>query len=693
MKNDCPISVVIPAFGSSAKLRETLRRVLACRPLPAEVLLHFDGGWEPDFDPAHDAPIPVRVLRSSTNRGPGGGRDACIRAAAHDLVASFDDDSWPLDEDYFARACAVMAAFPQAVVMSPAVFVEEVPVAPPLAEVNEARCFEGSASITRRSLYLTLPGYVPVPQAYGIEEADLALQAHAAGLLVLACPWLRAWHDRPQADHLHAEFAWMRNEVLLGYLRFPRAAQPWAWWRALRRAWRLRGVLGMGRCASALIHSIPHCATYSRWKQRMTWSGLRRHHCQQRQRWVLEPGDEGVRVTRDTTSRRILFAQYTNPSVYPPLEHATKILSRRGWEVLCLGMEGRFGTVLDWPARDRVTIRRMRRCEPGFRQKLHYLAFLIWVVMVTRRWKAEWVYLSDQLATPVFEWLRRFTSARIVYHEHDSPPRDGYSTGWFIEKVLRDRLRTARECEVLVLPNEQRLEALVAASGRTTPACTVWNCPCLDEVGPPRETSVTERPLEVLYHGSIGPSGYPQWVLNSVAAVRPQVRMTLVGYELPGSMGWSAQLQERAAELGFKAGFERLPAMPRWRLLRFCGGKDVGLGVLNLDLTNINLRFLAGASNKPFDYLSQGVVPVVADREEWVDLMVNRGCAVACSPDDPASLTRALAELAAHPDQVRQMGERGRQLVLTEWNYEKQFAGVLAVLEGNPAAPASNSES
>ena len=35
--------------------------------------------------------------------------------------------------------------------------------------------------------------------------------------------------------------------------------------------------------------------------------------------------------------RRILYVQYTTPAGYPPLEHSSRILADRGWEVQFLG--------------------------------------------------------------------------------------------------------------------------------------------------------------------------------------------------------------------------------------------------------------------------------------------------------------------------------------------------------------------
>ena len=68
-----------------------------------------------------DAFPEVRVLRSSDQVGPGGGRNKLVSAAQFEFVASFDDDSYPIDSDYFARARKVFDRFPEASVICAAI--------------------------------------------------------------------------------------------------------------------------------------------------------------------------------------------------------------------------------------------------------------------------------------------------------------------------------------------------------------------------------------------------------------------------------------------------------------------------------------------------------------------------------------------------------------------------------------------
>jgi glycosyltransferase involved in cell wall biosynthesis len=95
------------------------------------------------------------------------------------------------------------------------------------------------------------------------------------------------------------------------------------------------------------------------------------------------------------------------------------------------------------------------------------------------------------------------------------------------------------------------------------------------------------------------------------------------------------------------------------------------------DSQDPNLQFMVGASNKPFDYLACGLALLVSDLPSWRQLYVDASYGLVCDPDDPASIAAALLWFLEHPDDQRAMGERGRQRVATEWNYEHQFAPVL----------------
>jgi glycosyltransferase involved in cell wall biosynthesis len=92
---------------------------------------------------------------------------------------------------------------------------------------------------------------------------------------------------------------------------------------------------------------------------------------------------------------------------------------------------------------------------------------------------------------------------------------------------------------------------------------------------------------------------------------------------------------------------------------------------------DINMRFMVGASNKPFDYLAVGLALVVTRLPEWEEAFVKPGYAVSCDPSDGRSIAAALAPLVADPARGRAMGRAGRARIEADWNYEAQFRPVL----------------
>ena len=190
-------SALVPTHARFDLLARTLDRLLACEPAPAEILVHVDAGNSALRDAVTEHYPQVRCLFSETRLGPGGSRNRLLAAAAHDWVASFDDDSYPAQADWFARAAELVRAFPEAAVFSAASHAPE-------WQSLQLRCigvFSGCGCVFHKPWFLRTRGFVPLAIAYGMEEVDLSLQLHALGGRLIHDPLLRVNHepapDRP----------------------------------------------------------------------------------------------------------------------------------------------------------------------------------------------------------------------------------------------------------------------------------------------------------------------------------------------------------------------------------------------------------------------------------------------------------------------------------------------------------------
>lgn len=218
-----PVSAIVTAFQRIDLTLFTISKLRACRPAPEEIIVHVDGNQTDCVKAIHDAAPEVRIIVSEQNVGPGGARNKLIAAAKHELVASFDDDSYPIDRDYFKRALVIFDKFHAASIVTGAVYHQGEEVAPDEEFAVWVSDFSGGACIYRRMEFLATGGYVPVPVAYGMEEVDLALRLHARGGRILRSPWLRVFHDTDLRHHADPEVtaASIANIALLTYLRYP----------------------------------------------------------------------------------------------------------------------------------------------------------------------------------------------------------------------------------------------------------------------------------------------------------------------------------------------------------------------------------------------------------------------------------------------------------------------------------------
>lgn len=280
-----PVTAIVTAYQRVDQTLTTLRILSDCTPAPAEIIVHVDGNEVATLDRLRSEFPEVRYLLSKDNVGPGGGRNKLVREASQPLIASFDDDSYPLDSDYFSRSTRLFEAHPDASIITAKVFHQGDSIVESKATLEWTSDFAGGACVYRRAAILSTTGYVPLATAYGMEEVDLAMRLHAGGKKILATQWLRVFHDTDLKRHANPKVTSgsVANLFLLTYLRYPPSLWPIGLAQATRLiVWLLtherhRGVLqGLLRVPSFLRQNQRHRQPLSRQAVR-SYLSLRRN--------------------------------------------------------------------------------------------------------------------------------------------------------------------------------------------------------------------------------------------------------------------------------------------------------------------------------------------------------------------------------------------------------------------------------
>ena len=238
------ISAIVTAYERVDQTLATLRVLQSCTPAPDEILVHVDANQIACENAIRDAFPGVQILRSAEQVGPGGGRNKLVSVARGDFVASFDDDSYPIDSDYFARARQTFEKFPEASLVCASLYHAGESIGLDERSAQWTADFSGGACIFRRQAFLDAGGYVPLPVAYGMEEVDLAIRLHSQGGRILTTQWLRVFHNTDLKRHSDPKVTAgsIANLALLAYLRYP--VSLWG--------------IGVGQCANRLVWLLRH---------------------------------------------------------------------------------------------------------------------------------------------------------------------------------------------------------------------------------------------------------------------------------------------------------------------------------------------------------------------------------------------------------------------------------------------------
>ena len=274
----CDISVVIPTYNRPNQLLEAIEKILECDPHPNEVIIHIDGGDNVTEQAIQTSQFQqVTIIKSATQVGPGGGRNRAIAQAKNAIVASFDDDSYPLDQDYFARLIRLFDTFPKAAVIGAAIYHINEPIHKDKLLAQWKPTFVGCGCAYRKDVFLQTKGYVELPVAYGMEEVDLSLRLHHIEWNILISPWLRVFHNTTLEHHSNPKVtaASIANLALLSYLRYPLSF----WWlgvvQCLNRIFWLIGHNRLAGIAQGIL-TIPHLIVqYQQVRQPVSVNSLR----------------------------------------------------------------------------------------------------------------------------------------------------------------------------------------------------------------------------------------------------------------------------------------------------------------------------------------------------------------------------------------------------------------------------------
>ena len=255
---------------------------------------------------------------------------------------------------------------------------------------------------------------------------------------------------------------------------------------------------------------------------------------------------------------------------------------------------------------------------------------------------------------------------RVVYDAHEDVPQDLADKHWLSPTVGRalsvpidwiERFAAGRFAAVVA--SEEAIENRFRKNCSET--VTIHNYPRYSEFGACVKT--TKRKSLVVHFGGI----------SRLRAIEPLVQaFGLLPMELEAQLIVSGRCEsdELMDSITVSAGYRRVDYVG-WitpqEIRSYLGQAAVAMNLFSPAPNNQRVR-----SNRFYESLACGVPVVCSHFPEWKAIVDEIGCGLVVDPDDPERIADAIEYLLTHPDEARQMGNRGQEAIAERFNWETE---------------------
>jgi glycosyltransferase involved in cell wall biosynthesis len=414
---------------------------------------------------------------------------------------------------------------------------------------------------------------------------------------------------------------------------------------------------------------------------------------------VIPAGQEGNRM--DAPPRILFVNQYYWPDHASTAQHLTDLaehLAGEGFEVHVLASRGSYkpgeAPLAKLQTHNGVTIHRVGATALGRRSTLSrmtdYLTFYaqaLRAALMLRRFDVVVTLTTPPLIGLVGTILRRLRGTRHVIWSMDLHPDASLALGQLSRRnpavrglaALADAV--CRRADAVVSLGHYMADRLAQKGVRPGRIRNIPVWSRRDEIDPlPRDGHPLRRELGLedrfvcMYSGNMGLAHRFEEFLEAARQLRHRADIVFL------YVGGGPRLKEvlAARDAGGLENVRVLDYFPRSQLRHSLSVADVHLISLRAEMVGIVLPsklFGAMAAARP-------VLFVGPDHCETAETLRESGCGIAVRSGDVHGLVEAIEQLAAGPESAREMGRRGREAFLAEYEREACCAAWSDLLAG-----------
>ena len=287
--------------------------------------------------------------------------------------------------------------------------------------------------------------------------------------------------------------------------------------------------------------------------------------------------------------------------------------------------------------------------------------------------RASICHFHDPELIPI-GFLLKLLGRRVIYDVHEDCPRDILTKDWIhptIKRPLGAAMSLIEAAAGWLFDAVVAATPTIAARFPTAKTITLANYPMLEEFPAVVEAPYDERPFQVCYVGQLSKARGLLDMIDSAEQVPggAAARSLL----LAGEFLSDAEEAEARARVGWQR-TDYLGWINRAGIARLMARARAGLVVLHP-----NPCFIDAYPIKMFEYMAAGLPVVASDFPLYREILDDGRCGCLIPPADPVALARAVEWIFGHPNEAREMGERGRRRAEEAYTWQGEREKLVAL--------------
>lgn len=297
------------------------------------------------------------------------------------------------------------------------------------------------------------------------------------------------------------------------------------------------------------------------------------------------------------------------------------------------------------------------------------------VFQMAKKTNADLYHFHDPELLPVGVLLRIFTRKPVIFDVHEHYP-NAIMSKKYLKKWIKHPVRVVYELiEKISLPILSGVIYTTEEVGeryQRYTSCKIENYP-LPDMFPPIKSGYKEEDY-ILYLGGITPiRGIEELVVGfaHAAKLKPEAKLVFVGsFE-------STAFEKKIHELVFENGLEDKVVfkgkVPFEKIEEHLAKASIGI-IPYLPVPN----HLVCLPNKLFEYMAAGVAVIASDFPHYRKVVESSNSGLMINPERPQSIAKAILTLLEDPEQVRELGESGKEAFAEKYNWDIEEKKLLA---------------